>query len=93
MNDELIKSTELLLLEGNKAVENKDFIQAINYFDKGLETIGNSYDSDGLEDSTGRKLAIANTFQKQDKLEEAANLKQKVLTTRLEISKQKYGYK
>lgn len=92
MNHELIKSVEHLLAKGNKAMADKDFIQAIKHFDEGLEIIGNNYDMDGMEDSTGRKLTLANTFQKQDKLEDAANLKQRILTTRFEVFKQKYGY-
>lgn len=88
--DVFIESIEKIAAKSNAAIQAKNYKQAMHYLDQGLEAMGNSYDFEGLSDSTDMKLFIAEDFQKEGKLEDAANLKQKILDIRIKLYKQKF---
>lgn len=78
-----------LLEQGKAKLTNKEYATAIILFDKGIEQLANNYLSDDIIDDTGVKLTLANVEQKKGNLTQAANLKYKVLESRLILLKDK----
>lgn len=76
-----------LLEQGKAKLINKEYTQAIIFFDKGIKQLADNYLSDEIIDDTGVKLTLANVEQKKGNLIRAANLKHKVLESRFTLLK------
>jgi hypothetical protein len=88
-----IQDVEIMLLESRKLAKDKDFIRALFLLDKGLNFISDSYYSSGIVDDTGLKLTLAENYQKQNDLQRATVIKDRMLNTRLELFREKFNCK
>ena len=80
----LYSENKKLLDEGNLLVEKKEYLQAIELFDRGIASIGQSYYIEGVEDDTEMKLGLSNIEKSKGSFEISANLKSSVLSARLQ---------
>ena len=74
---------------GVTALGRKEFRAASKIFDHGLHILGDNYFYDGLVDDTGIKLVIAQSEESKGVFEVAANIKGRVLDSRLEAFRAK----
>jgi len=75
---------KILLDEGNLLIEKKEYLQAIELFDRGIASIGQSYSIEGVEDDTEMKFGLSNIEKSKGSFEISANLKSSVLSARLQ---------
>jgi hypothetical protein len=78
---------------GNAALEAKKFADAIAAFDRAIAAIGAGYIKNGANvvDDTGMKLVLAQSEQKRGTLATAANLKSRVVESRLSLLETSHG--
>lgn len=68
---------------GVSALGRGDFKLASSLFDEGIERLASTYLYDRLIDDTGMKLVLAKSEERRGALENAANIKNRVLESRL----------
>ncbi|WP_348693529.1 hypothetical protein [Duganella fentianensis] len=82
-----VESQEIprLLLDGNNAISNKEFEFAAKKCQTGLQALGDAYVTKVIEDDTGQKLALAEIFLRQGKVESASLMYCRILAERLKL--------
>ncbi|WP_431045596.1 hypothetical protein [Roseateles sp. L2-2] len=74
---------------GLAALDRKDVQAASRILDRGLEILGDAYFHDDLIDDTGMSLVLAQSEEKRGRLDVAANIKSRVLGSRLAAFREK----
>lgn len=74
-----------LLMDGNGAISNKQFDVAALKCQAGLKVLGDAYLTKVIEDDTGQKLALADIFLRQGKVENASLMYCRILTERVKL--------
>lgn len=70
---------------GNENYISKNYLEAIFFFKKGIEELGNCYDSPGLLDDTGTKFLMAKSEERKQNYFNAADGFRSVLNNRLSL--------
>lgn len=78
-----------LLKDGKSAIFQHKFETAIDICQSGLDAIGDAYWSKNIEDDTDMKLITAGGLRRDGKLESAATIYCRVLSTRLQLYNKK----
>lgn len=74
----------------SEKLEENDIGKSIYFLKKGVEILGDSYESDKVLDSTGMKRALALSEEKKGNMQKAYHLLQNVLLSRLSIYDEKF---
>lgn len=76
-----------LLMDGNDAISNNQFAVGAMKCKAGLKVLGDAYLTKVIEDDTGQKLALADIFLRQGKVENASLMYCRILAERVKMFK------
>ncbi|NHZ35635.1 hypothetical protein [Massilia rubra] len=71
--------------QADKLIDDGNYVTAITLLDRGIGIVGNAYHSQDVIDDTGMKLTLSHIEERKGSLSSAANLRSRVLSSRLEL--------
>lgn len=85
MSNSIYLNVVALHEQGRTALSIGQFKEAMRAFERGIELLGDKYVDENLIDDSGMKLTVAKIEEEKGNLEVSANIKYRVLTSRLEV--------
>ncbi|NHZ95331.1 hypothetical protein [Massilia sp. CCM 8734] len=71
--------------QADKFIDDGNYVTAITLLDRGVGIVGKAYRSQDVIDDTGMKLTLSHIEERKGALSIAANLRSRVLSSRLEL--------
>lgn len=71
--------------QADKLIEDGNYVTAITLLDQGIGIVADAYASQDVIDDTGMKLTLSQIEERKGALGIAANLRSRVLSSRLEL--------